>query len=113
MPGFQAEFIPSNKLVVKPILIWEKDWDMIDFSPLTLIDPMFSLIMNKSELFLDMQFYQLVLSVESICGGDRDMLSWFTHNEGMKRTFNLIAELLDICQEFAQEQRHGRDNDWY
>jgi CRISPR-associated protein Csm5 len=35
---------------------------------------------------------------------DSEMLSWFRHQEGMTIPFNSIAQLLNICQEFAQEQ---------
>ena len=35
---------------------------------------------------------------------DHEMLSWFQHNQGMKLPFKTVAELLSICQEFAQEQ---------
>lgn len=43
---------------------------------------------------------------------DRNMLSWFKHNEGMQLPFDSISELLDICQEFAQEQRDGEYDYW-
>ena len=43
---------------------------------------------------------------------DRDMLSWFKHNQGMKLPFNSIEELLNICQEFAQEQWDGEYDYW-
>lgn len=43
---------------------------------------------------------------------DRDMLAWFKHNEGMKIPFNSITELLNICQEFAQEQWDGEYDYW-
>ncbi|WP_040897772.1 type III-A CRISPR-associated RAMP protein Csm5 [Xenococcus sp. PCC 7305] len=43
---------------------------------------------------------------------DHDMLSWFKHNQGMKLPFNSIAELLKICQEFAQEQWDGEYDYW-
>ena len=35
---------------------------------------------------------------------DTEMLSWFRHRQGMKIPFETIDELLNICQEFAQEQ---------
>ena len=35
---------------------------------------------------------------------DHDMLSWFRHNQGMQLPFTCVADLLTICQEFAQEQ---------
>lgn len=43
---------------------------------------------------------------------DRDMLSWFRHNEGIKIPFNSIDELLSICQEFTQEQWDGEYDYW-
>lgn len=43
---------------------------------------------------------------------DRDMLSWFRHNQGMQLPFNSIDKLLKICQEFAQEQWDGEFDYW-
>jgi CRISPR-associated protein Csm5 len=35
---------------------------------------------------------------------DTDMLKWFQHRQGMKLPFQNTQDLLNICQEFAQEQ---------
>lgn len=35
---------------------------------------------------------------------DQEMLSWFHHRQGMQLPFRTIDELLNICQEFAQQQ---------
>lgn len=43
---------------------------------------------------------------------DQDLLSWFQHNQGMQLPFNSIEELLNICQEFAQEQWDGEYDYW-
>jgi CRISPR-associated protein Csm5 len=40
------------------------------------------------------------------------MLSWFQHQEGMQIPFNSIDELLQICQEFAQEQWDAEHDYW-
>jgi CRISPR-associated protein Csm5 len=34
---------------------------------------------------------------------DREFLSWFEHQQGMKLPFNSIADVINICQEFAQD----------
>jgi CRISPR-associated protein Csm5 len=43
---------------------------------------------------------------------DKQMLALFQHNQGMKLPFNNIDELLEICQEFAQEQWDCEYNYW-
>lgn len=43
---------------------------------------------------------------------DTEMLSWFKHNQGMKLPFNNLDELLQICQEFAQEQWDYEHDYW-
>ena len=43
---------------------------------------------------------------------DTEMLQWFSHNEGMKIPFKNLAELLKICQEFAQEQWDAEHDYW-
>jgi CRISPR-associated protein Csm5 len=43
---------------------------------------------------------------------DKEMLSWFKHKQGMKLPFNNIDELLQICQEFAQEQWDYEHDYW-
>ncbi|MEC4816689.1 MAG: type III-A CRISPR-associated RAMP protein Csm5 [Scytonema sp. PMC 1069.18] len=35
---------------------------------------------------------------------DKEMLSWFQHKQGMNLPFHSLDELLQICQEFTQEQ---------
>ncbi|MFM6118893.1 MAG: hypothetical protein ACKPEO_07020 [Sphaerospermopsis kisseleviana] len=40
------------------------------------------------------------------------MLTWFKHKQGMKLPFNNIDELLQICQEFAQEQWDYEHDYW-
>jgi CRISPR-associated protein Csm5 len=43
---------------------------------------------------------------------DRQMLSWFKHQEGMQIPFDSIDDLLRICQEFAQEQWDEEHDYW-
>jgi CRISPR-associated protein Csm5 len=43
---------------------------------------------------------------------DRQMLSWFKHQEGMQIPFDSIDDLLKICQEFAQEQWDEEHDYW-
>lgn len=43
---------------------------------------------------------------------DTEMLSWFTHNQGMKLPFTTLDELLQICQEFVQEQWDYEHDYW-
>jgi CRISPR-associated protein Csm5 len=43
---------------------------------------------------------------------DLQMLSWFQHQQGMKIPFNSVDELLQICQEFAQEQWNAEHDYW-
>ncbi|BAY38653.1 Csm5 family CRISPR-associated RAMP protein [Nostoc sp. NIES-2111] len=43
---------------------------------------------------------------------DTEMLSWFKHHKGMKLPFNNLDELLQICQEFTQEQWDYEHDYW-
>ena len=43
---------------------------------------------------------------------DSEMLSWFLHKEGMKIPFKNLTELLQICQEFAQDQWDYEHDYW-
>lgn len=43
---------------------------------------------------------------------DTEMLSWFKHKQGMKIPFSNLDELLQICQEFAQEQWDYEHDYW-
>ena len=43
---------------------------------------------------------------------DTEMLSWFRHNQGMKLPFTTLDELLQICQEFTQEQWDYEHDYW-
>jgi len=43
---------------------------------------------------------------------DTEMLSWFTHKQGMKLPFSNLDELLQICQEFTQEQWDYEHDYW-
>jgi CRISPR-associated protein Csm5 len=43
---------------------------------------------------------------------DPEMLSWFQHKQGMKLPFNNLDELLQICQDFAQEQWDYEHDYW-
>ena len=43
---------------------------------------------------------------------DPEMLSWFQHQQGMKLPFNNLDELLQICQDFAQEQWDYEHDYW-
>ncbi len=43
---------------------------------------------------------------------DTEMLSWFQHNQGMKIPFQSVADILKICQEFAQDQWDEEHDYW-
>ncbi|BAZ31433.1 Csm5 family CRISPR-associated RAMP protein [Cylindrospermum sp. NIES-4074] len=43
---------------------------------------------------------------------DTEMLSWFKHKQGMKLPFSNLDELLQICQEFTQEQWDFEHDYW-
>lgn len=43
---------------------------------------------------------------------DTDMLSWFKHKQGIKLPFSNLDELLQICQEFTQEQWDYEHDYW-
>jgi CRISPR-associated protein Csm5 len=43
---------------------------------------------------------------------DTEMLSWFQHQQGMQIPFRSIADILKICQEFAQDQWDGEHDYW-
>lgn len=43
---------------------------------------------------------------------DREMLSWFEHQQGMKLPFNSIEDILKICQEFSQDQWDEEHDYW-
>ena len=43
---------------------------------------------------------------------DRELLSWFQHQQGMKLPFNSIDDILKICQEFAQDQWDEEHDYW-
>jgi CRISPR-associated protein Csm5 len=43
---------------------------------------------------------------------DTEMLSWFRHNQGMNLPFTTLDELLQICQEFTQEQWDYEHDYW-
>jgi len=43
---------------------------------------------------------------------DQTMLSWFRHNQGMQIPFQNIDDILQICQEFAQEQWDYEHDYW-
>lgn len=43
---------------------------------------------------------------------DREMLSWFSHNKGMQIPFQTIDDILEICQNFAQEQWNIEHDYW-
>lgn len=43
---------------------------------------------------------------------DTEMLSWFKHKQGMNLPFSNLDELLQICQEFAQEQWDYEHDYW-
>jgi CRISPR-associated protein Csm5 len=34
---------------------------------------------------------------------DRQLLSWFKHQQGMKIPFDSVSDLINICQEFSQD----------
>jgi CRISPR-associated protein Csm5 len=43
---------------------------------------------------------------------DHEMLSWFRHEQGMELPFKSVAELLNLCQEFAQDQWNFDHDYW-
>ncbi|MBH8578084.1 type III-A CRISPR-associated RAMP protein Csm5 [Nostocaceae cyanobacterium CENA369] len=43
---------------------------------------------------------------------DTEMLTWFQHQKGMKLPFNNLDELVQICQEFTQEQWDYEHDYW-
>jgi CRISPR-associated protein Csm5 len=43
---------------------------------------------------------------------DTEMLSWFQHKQGMKLPFHNLDELIQICQEFSQEQWDYEHDYW-
>jgi len=43
---------------------------------------------------------------------DTAMVSWFSHNQGMQLPFTTLDELLQICQEFTQEQWDYEHDYW-
>jgi CRISPR-associated protein Csm5 len=43
---------------------------------------------------------------------DRQMLSWFKHKQGMTVPFDSIDDLLQICQDFAQQQWDEENDYW-
>ncbi|MBN3873708.1 type III-A CRISPR-associated RAMP protein Csm5 [Nostoc sp. JL33] len=43
---------------------------------------------------------------------DKKMLSWFQHTQGMDIPFNNIDDILEICQEFAQDQWDEEHDYW-
>lgn len=55
----------------------------------------------RASLFVEMLFNVNATFTLTV---DHDMLSWFKHNQGMQLPFNSVADLIAICQEFAQEQ---------
>lgn len=55
----------------------------------------------RSSIFAEMVYN---LSTDFTLTIDTEMLSWFTHNSNMKIPFRTISELLEICQEFSQDQ---------
>jgi CRISPR-associated protein Csm5 len=43
---------------------------------------------------------------------DHEMLSWFRHEQGMELPFKSVADLLNLCQEFAQDQWNCDHDYW-
>jgi CRISPR-associated protein Csm5 len=43
---------------------------------------------------------------------DRQLLSWFEHQQGMKIPFDSIADIMNICQEFTQDIWDGEHDYW-
>lgn len=43
---------------------------------------------------------------------DTEMLSWFRHSQGMKLPFQSVQDILNICQEFAQDQWDFEHDYW-
>lgn len=59
-------------------------------------------------------FAEMVRSVrtEFTISLDTEMLSWFRHSQGMKIPFASVADILKLCQEFAQDQWDGEHDYW-
>jgi CRISPR-associated protein Csm5 len=63
----------------------------------------------RASIYAEMVFNvraQFTLSI------DHEMLSWFKHNRGMKLPFQSVDDLLNICQDFAQEQWDFEHDYW-
>lgn len=63
----------------------------------------------KASIYAEMVFNvrtQFTLTI------DHEMLSWFKHNRGMKLPFQSVNDLLNICQDFAQEQWDFEHDYW-
>ena len=43
---------------------------------------------------------------------DREMLSWFKHRQGMQIPFRSVDDILNICQDFGQEQWDSEYDYW-
>jgi CRISPR-associated protein Csm5 len=43
---------------------------------------------------------------------DAEMLSWFRHSQGMKLPFRSVQDILNLCQEFAQDQWDFEHDYW-
>lgn len=63
----------------------------------------------KASIYAEMVFNvhsEFTLSI------DHEMLTWFRHQQGMTLPFQSIDDLLNICQEFAQEQWDFEHDYW-
>ncbi len=59
-------------------------------------------------------FVEMVRNVQAkfeICL-DREMLSWFKHRQGMQIPFGSVDDILNICQDFGQEQWDSEYDYW-
>jgi len=59
-------------------------------------------------------FVELVRNVKTqfTLSIDSEMLSWFRHRNGMKLPFQSVQDILNICQEFAQDQWDFEHDYW-
>lgn len=64
--------------------------------------------------YRDPVYAEIVLNVRTqfTLSLDHEMLSWFRHKQGMVLPFHSVADLLKICQEFAQDQWDSEHDYW-
>jgi CRISPR-associated protein Csm5 len=63
----------------------------------------------RASIYTEMVFK---LRTEFTLSLNPEMLSWFSHQEGMQLPFRNLDDILKICQEFAQDQWKFEHNYW-